>query len=75
MYKKNNIAPLAIYGGTMRKKAKVKQSQVAKELGYSLENISAFENGRNNNAEILLYYIKKGWIDYDRVSDVEITIP
>lgn len=75
MYKKNNIAPLAIYGGIMRKKAKVKQSQVARELGYSLENISAFENGRNNNAEILLYYIKKGWIEYEFIRDMEIRIP
>ena len=74
MYKKNNITPLAIMGGANRRQAKVKQSEVAKELGYSLENISAFENGRNNNAEILLYYIKRGWI-YDIFSDVEITVP
>ena len=36
------------------------QTDVARDLGYSLENISSFENGRNDNAIILLWYIKHG---------------
>lgn len=38
----------------------VLQSDVAAETGYSKENVSAFETGRNNNARILLWYIEKG---------------
>ena len=30
---------------------------VAEVLGYTSENIRLFENGKNNNATILLYYI------------------
>lgn len=33
---------------------------VAIEMGYSVENISAFENGRNDNCLILLWYMKNG---------------
>lgn len=36
------------------------QTDVARDLGYSLENISSFENGRNDNAIILLWYIMHG---------------
>ena len=36
------------------------QSDVAEDTGYSVENISAFETGRNDNARILLWYIEKG---------------
>lgn len=36
------------------------QSDVAEEVGYSKENISAFETGRNNNATILLWYVEHG---------------
>lgn len=36
------------------------QSEVAKDTGYSIENISKFENGNNNNMKILLWYIGKG---------------
>lgn len=36
------------------------QSDVAKDTGYSIENISSFENGRNDNARILLWYIAHG---------------
>ena len=38
-----------------------KQIDVANELGYSLENISKFENGKNNNLKIYLWYIEKGF--------------
>ena len=36
------------------------QSHVADETGYTTENISAFENGRNDNSRILLWYIAHG---------------
>lgn len=39
---------------------KLKQSDVAVDVGCSKENIAAFEQGRNNSARILLWYIGKG---------------
>lgn len=36
------------------------QQQVANELGYSRTNISMFENGKNYNMTILLWYLKRG---------------
>lgn len=36
------------------------QIDVAYETGYSVENISSFENGRNDNARILLWYFVHG---------------
>lgn len=36
------------------------QKQVASDTGYSVENISLFERGKNDNLKILLWYIKKG---------------
>lgn len=38
------------------------QSDVAKDTGYSIENVSKFENGNNNNLKIFLWYINKGLI-------------
>lgn len=40
------------------------QMDVANDTGYSIENISAFENGRNDNARILLWYFSQG-MTYD----------
>lgn len=34
--------------------------EVSKELGYSKENVSAFEHGRNDNSVILLWYLSHG---------------
>lgn len=43
----------------------VLQYHVANDIGYSLENISAFETGRNDNSRILLWYFNHGMtIDY-----------
>lgn len=39
---------------------KMTQADVANELGYTRTNISEFENGRNRNFAIFLWYIKKG---------------
>ena len=36
------------------------QTDVATETGYSVENVSAFETGRNDNARILLWYFVHG---------------
>lgn len=36
------------------------QADVAKDTGYSIENISSFETGRNDNARILLWYFAHG---------------
>ena len=36
------------------------QYDVAKDVGYSKENISSFERGRNDSAIILLWYLLHG---------------
>ena len=36
------------------------QVNVADDTGYSVENISSFETGRNDNARILLWYFEHG---------------
>lgn len=36
------------------------QTDVAADTGYSVENISSFETGRNDNARILLWYFEHG---------------
>lgn len=36
------------------------QTDVALDTGYSVENISSFETGRNDNARILLWYLERG---------------
>lgn len=36
------------------------QIDVANDTGYSVENISSFETGRNDNARILLWYFEHG---------------
>lgn len=36
------------------------QMNVANDTGYSVENISSFECGRNDNARILLWYFEHG---------------
>lgn len=46
----------------------VYQRDVAKDTGYSLENVSAFEAGRNDNARIFLWYIQHGL----NVDDLEV---
>ena len=49
------------------------QSEVAEELCCSRENISSFENGRNNNAIILMWYVEHGLKEFlDEYADVVI---
>lgn len=38
----------------------MRQSDVAEEIGCSRENVAAFEQGRNNNLNMLLWYMSKG---------------
>lgn len=42
----------------------ITQEQVAKELDYSQENISAFENGRNSNNIIFMWYVRNGILNH-----------
>jgi len=39
------------------------QKDVASECGYSRENVSRFENGRNDNTVIFLWYVKHGLLN------------
>lgn len=36
------------------------QTDVAADTGYSVANVSSFETGRNDNAQILLWYFERG---------------
>lgn len=45
---------------------KTSQCEVAKDIGVTGQNVSAFERGKNNNARILLWYIERG-MDIDNV--------
>lgn len=61
MDKKNVMFHVALNCQTFRKnKTNYSQSMVAEELGFSIENISSFENSRNDNYYILLWYLRKG---------------
>lgn len=42
----------------IRERAGLTQAQVAEILGFTPQNISAFEMGRNDSATILLWYIE-----------------
>ena len=44
----------------LRRSLALTQNDVAKETGYTSKSISAFENGRVNNAIILMWYINHG---------------
>lgn len=39
---------------------KMTQDEVAAEIGYTRTNISEFENGRNRNLSIFMYYVSQG---------------
>lgn len=44
----------------LRQNLELLQSDVARDTGYSTENISSFETGRNDNARIMLWYVAHG---------------
>lgn len=61
MDKKNVMFHVGVNCQTFRRnKTDYSQSMVAEELGFSIENISSFENSRNDNYYILLWYLRKG---------------
>lgn len=43
-----------------RKSINKTQADVSTDTEYSIENISGFENGRNNNLNIAMWYIYNG---------------
>lgn len=49
---------------------KITQKDVAEILGYSVQNISAFECGRNNNNAIFLFYISEGLLNHYSVEEL-----
>lgn len=55
-----NLKKIGAYCKTFREELGLYQFHVAIDTGYSKESVSSFENGRNNNATILLWYIRKG---------------
>lgn len=46
------------------------QKDVAQDLGYSVENIASFEQGRNDNLLILLWYIKHGLLENHDIEEI-----
>ena len=42
----------------IRKKSGLNQSQIAKKIGYTRSNISAFEHGLSNSGRIMVEYLK-----------------
>lgn len=46
-----------------REKLGYYQSHVARDTGYSSENVSAFETGRNDNVRIFMWYVEMGLFD------------
>ena len=61
---KYRILPLSYIGkyckNYRQKNTGALQTNVAIDTGYSLENISAFERGLNDNMRIFLWYLTNG---------------
>lgn len=56
-----NMLMLGHKCGLYRKKIlKCTQMDVAKETGFTVSNVSAFETGRNDSSLILLWYLMHG---------------
>lgn len=51
----------------VRRKVFLTQKEVAEKTNYSVSTISAYENGRLNNASLLAYYIEIGLTREDLV--------
>ena len=61
MDKKNVMFHVGLNCQTFRRNnTKYSQAMLARELGFSVENISSFENSRNDNYYILLWYLRQG---------------
>ena len=48
----------------IRRELHMTQAQVGNAVGYTAKTISAFENGRVNNAFVLLWYLEHGLTKY-----------
>ena len=68
-----NLKTLGKVCQDFRRNREISQLKVAYDTNYSIENISAFECGRNDNARILLWYfahgltmdeLKRGGVDF-----------
>ena len=57
---KDIITEIGLICKSYRESIGAYQFEVAQDTGYSSLNVSSFENGRNNNMLLLLWYIKKG---------------
>lgn len=57
------LATIGEYCAMTRLKKGISQREVARELGCTSQNVSSFERGNNNNALILIWYIKHGLME------------
>lgn len=57
---KSTMAAVGADCRKLRHEKGLRLKDVAQETGYSVENIQAFERGRNRNALILLWYLYNG---------------
>lgn len=55
--KQYNMTVIGAVCRRARRRRDFTQKQVADMTGYSVENICAFEKGRNSNARLLLWYM------------------
>ena len=66
-----NVVDMAFIGARCRRfrrnVLKIELRDVANTVGYSRENISAFESGRNDNSLILLWYLSQG-LTYEQLT-------
>lgn len=70
--KKNIMFHVGLNCQTFRKnKTNYSQPMVAKELGFSVENISSFENSRNDNYYILIWYLQHGMTIKELLEGIE----
>lgn len=56
-----NLVDLGNLCRKYRNDLKLTQSDVARDTGYSVDNISKFENGKTNNLKIFMWYLRKGF--------------
>lgn len=69
--KTNNYKKIGEYCRDFRVQTGTTLLQVSQEVGTSPSNIRAFETGRNDNYNILIWYIKKGFSLKDAIRRAE----
>lgn len=65
----NLLYRLGVYCGDFRRSQGATQISVAVDTGYSVETISSFECGRNNNLTIFLWYVVHG-LDVSKIRNI-----